>query len=451
MNNTDNLSSLNGYFSSEKNNLTVMYSRVGMGKTTLIKKFISDKQSVYYSALPLVESEALKSYIMCASEQLSVDIQADNYSDAFLAIMETVAEPLVLVFEDFQNLVRVDQTFMAAIEALVRGRLSDKKVMVILTSNLVSWVENSMVKSIKTAAFCINVFMKLREHSYADTVSMFPDCDARRLLYIYAISGGVPAYMRFFEENKSIKYNICKLMLSADGALRNEAERFIRDEFREISVYNVILGCLARGMNKLNEIHEYTGYGRDKISVYLSNLIEREIVQKGFSYEKGGKQNTRKGLYKITDSYISFWYRFIYPYYGRLDAMEPEAFYDRYIKDSIEDFVLEGYIKVATEFLDIMIQAGRIPKDSEYKGRWYGKTGDVHIIYENAQGQKTVAQVYAKKDEVGVDEYNILLENLELSAKNPDKIYLFATSGFSNAFTAKQAGGHLTLVNIDDL
>lgn len=36
------------------------------------------------------------------------------------------------------------------------------------------------------------------------------------------------------------------------------------------------------GRNKLNDIHEYTGYGRDKISVYLKNLIAREIVEKYF-------------------------------------------------------------------------------------------------------------------------------------------------------------------------
>ena len=50
------------------------------------------------------------------------------------------------------------------------------------------------------------------------------------------------------------------------------------------------------GKNKLNDIHEYTGYGRDKISVYLKNLIAREIVEKIFSYDVFGNENTRKGL-----------------------------------------------------------------------------------------------------------------------------------------------------------
>lgn len=446
----DNLKSLQGYFASDKNNLTVLYSRKGLGKTTLIKEFLKGKQSVYYNALPLTADEALLRFTECASVKLNTEIKAGSYHDAFLKISEAVQGGFVLVIENFAGIVKVDRTFMPAVEAIVRGRITDKKVMVILTSSSVSWVENSMVSAIGAAAFSINVFMKLKELSYADTVSMFSECDARTALYIYAITGGNPLYMTRWEPDKSIRSNVCGLFLSESGPLFSEATDYIRDEFREISVYGVILSCLSRGLNKLNDIYEYTGFGRDKISVYLSNLIEREIAEKVFSYEEGGRVNTKKGLYRIKDDFICFWYRFIYPHYGLLSDMEPEQFFDRFIGDNLDDFVMEAYIKVASEFLAILSGAGRLPAGSEYKGRWYGKSGDIHIIYENAQHEKTVAQVYVKRAPVDVKDYETLLTACDIAAKEPATVYMFTTGSFSDELSAQQ-GRKLMLVSIDDL
>lgn len=444
----DNLNNLLGNYDSDKNNLTVLYGRRGLGKTTLIKEFLQDKQSVYFCALPLVLEEAVAGFCNCASVELNTEIAADNYYDAFSQIADAMGDKVVLVVENFANIVKVDKTFMPAIEALVRGRVTDKKVMVILTSSSVAWVENSMVKAIGSSAFSINVFMKLRELSYADTVSMFPECDARTALYIYAITGGNPSYMAHWNVNESIKQNVCKLFLNQRGSLASEAMDYIRDEFREPAVYSIILSCLASGRNKLNDIYEYTGFGRDKISVYLANLIEREIVEKVFSYEEGGRHNTRKGLYRIKDDFVCFWYRFIYSSAGMLEIMAPEKFYQQFIAEGLDSFVLEAYIKVAVEFLEIMGAAGRLPAGSAYKGRWYGKTGDVHIVFENEQGEKTVAQAYTQA--VTMSDYNVLMEACEIPAGTPNAVYIFATEGFDVELTKRQ-NRSLTLVNIDDL
>ena len=51
---------------------------------------------------------------------------------------------------------------MNVVEELVNGRLYDEKVMVIVTSSSVSWVENSMVSAIGKCALSISTFIKLK-------------------------------------------------------------------------------------------------------------------------------------------------------------------------------------------------------------------------------------------------------------------------------------------------
>lgn len=443
------LNALNGYYESDKNNLTVLYGRRRIGKTALIKAFLKDKNCVYFNASPAADFDLLAAFRRCVREQFEGFEAEGGYADIFRQLNMRQEAPAVFVFEEFQNIVKADASFMGAITALVLGNLGERKVMVILASASVLWVENSMVKSIGRAAYAINAFLKLKEPGYADMVGMFPESDARNSLYIYAVTGGVPGYFEAWEPKEGVKSNICRLFLEDKGMFRKEAELFVKEEFRETGVYHTILGCLAAGMNKLNDIHAYTGYGRDKISVYMNNLIEREIAEKIFSYESGDSRNVKKGLYRIKDDLINFWFRFIYPYCGLLDRTDAGVFYDRYIAPELDNFVLEAFIKIAGEFLQIMNDAGRLAIRGEYRGRWYGKSGDVHIIYDNGE-KAVIGQAYTGGGPVGEEDFARLEENVRLAGADAAQYFIFSAAGFEEGFSRKQSGS-LVLIPIDDL
>ncbi len=444
----EQLNSLNGYYESDRNNLTILYGRHRIGRTGLIREFIADKPAAYYSALPAVDFEQIRSMNRAFTAQLNSFKEADNYSNIFTGIFNSGIK--VLVVEEFQNIVKADPDFMNSVAALVKGELSAGKVMVILATSSIAWVENSMVRAIVSAAFSINAFMKLKELNYVDTVSLFPESDTNSNLCMYGVTGGIPGYMTMWNGAATVKENICGLILNRDGKLYKEAITYIRDEFREIGVYNTILGCLAAGRNKLNEIYEYTGFGRDKISVYLKNLIEREIVEKIFSYDAGGSEYTRKGLYRIKDSFINFWYGYVYPYASQLELLGEYQFYDTYIEGRMDGFLQAAFIKIAGEFLDILNDMGRLPYKAERKGSWYGKMGDIHVIMEAEDGRAVIGQAYIGSEPVTVEQYEQLMENTGLAGINADCFYLFSSGGFDDKLRSISSD-KLILVGIDEL
>ena len=243
------------------------------------------------------------------------------------------------------------------------------------------------------------------------------------------------------------RQNICRLFLTDKGAWYKEALNYVKDEFREISVYNTILSCLAMGRNKLNDIHEYTGYGRDKISVYLKNLIAREIVEKIFSYDVFGNENTRKGLYRIQDSFIEFWYRYIYQDWSRIDVTEPYEFYDSHIEDRLEEFVKNAFIRIAGEMLEILGDMHKLPFEAVRKGSWYGKNGDIHLIFEDKDGNGIIGQVYVDDRKVCMEDFDRLRENVQLAGINGRFYYLFSINGFSDALKAD----NIATIGIEEL
>ena len=450
VNTRDKLLKLNEYFNSEDNNLTILYGRSRTGKSSLIKEFIKDKNYVYFDAIPAADFEIRNNFRKTIKKQCGINAVADSFRGVLWEFVTAAESPIVLVVEEFSNIVKNDSTFMETIADIIQHKELPHKLMVILTSSSIAWVENSMVKTIKSAAFAINAFMKIRPLKYQDMVNLYPEADAKNLMCMYAITGGVPYYALKWDINKSLKYNICNLFLKKDGMFYGEVTQLMKAEFRETGIYNTLLYCLASGKNKLNEIYEYTGYGRDKISVYLGNLIEREFVEKIFSFEDEKRLTTRKGLYKIKDATMNFWFRFIYPHFGELGMMEPEKFYDEYIAGEFNDFMLETLILVAGEFLEIMNEAGKLSIKGEYKGRWYGKKGDIHIIYEDNEEHYLVAQAYVGERPVSHEMIDKLITDCQEIGIIPVSTFLFSASGYDEALM-EGTYNSITMIRIEDL
>ena len=58
-------------------------------------------------------------------------------------------------------------------------------------------------------------------------------------------------------------------------------------------------------------------------------------MEKVVSFETGGWENAKKGVYQIKDTFVNFWFKFVYPNMSNLYLLSPEEFYDTYIeKDS---------------------------------------------------------------------------------------------------------------------
>lgn len=188
--------------------------------------------------------------------------------------------------------------------------------------------------------------MKLDDMSFLDVVRAFPEYSVAQCVETYGIIGGVPDYLNRWNGKKSIKENICNNILRPHGYLFSEAEDFIGSELRELSVYDTILASIASGHEKLNDLFMDTGYSRAKISVYMKNLAAFDVVEKVVSFETGGWDNSKKGVYHIRNHFVNFWFTFIYPHLSDLYVMSAEAFYETYIEKELDTYLQQYFVSV---------------------------------------------------------------------------------------------------------
>ena len=426
------LKKLEDLYAESGNQLVVLYGPMNCEKEKMIGAFIQDKKFFYYRARKASAKEQLAMMGEEISRQYDVRLQQNTYDEYFNRIKSGNPSKLVVVIDEFENIVKKDADFMESILKLKNRRLYPGPVMIILASSSIVFVEQDMHEMMSDVEKkCISAKIKVPNLNFLEVVRVFPEFSVSDTIKIYGVLGGVPGYLKYWDTKKNFKQNICDLILSEDGHLFQMAERIVSAELRELSVYNTILMAIAKGENKLNDLFHYTDYSRPKISVYMKNLSHFDIIEKVVSFETGGWDNAKKGVYRIKDTYINFYYKFVYPHLSDLYIMEPEEFYDIYIEKELDEYLNRYFMNVCMEYLSLLNQIRRLPLHVTKMGTLVGKTGNIDIIAQSTDRQNIVGLCNWEKPELTMDMCRELFESMKKAKITSKHIYLFSAKAFA--------------------
>ena len=354
-----------------------------------------------------------------------------SYDEFFNRIKSGDPTKLVVVIDEFQYIARKDVGFMNSILKLKAKKLYPGPVMIILTSSSLVWVEEDCREKYGEYLKKVDAAIRMEDATFLDVVRHFPEYGTSQAVQVYGIIGGVPGYLVRWNSKKSIKENVCRHILSPDGFLFHEAENYISIELRELSVYNTILAALASGNNKLNDLFLKTGFSRAKISVYMKNLMAFDVVEKVVSFDTGGWENTKKGVYRIANTYVNFWFRFVYPHLSDLYMMAPEEFYDTYIEKDLDDYMNRYFVKVCREYLTLLNRIGKLPIDIHRIGTWVGKKGNIDIVAQNSVRESIVGICNWSDPYMTRLSGEALLDNLKQANISAKYLYMFSAQEFA--------------------
>lgn len=443
---------LEEFYQQDGNQLVLLYGRRENGIRRLLKEFCEGKKTFYYYAPELSARAQKKRFTEEVEQQYGISVSEESYDMCFNRIKSGDASKLVLVIDEFSHITRKDDRFLESILKLKEHKLYPGPVMILLYTSAVSWAEQGMDQILEQYGKKINAVEKLSELKFVEMVQSFPQYTVSQSVEVYGVIGGVQEYMQRWNADKDIRYNICKHILSPDGFLHEEAERIVSRELRELSVYNTILEAVASGKRKLNDLYQETGFSRAKISVYLKNLMAFEMVEKVTSFETGGWENAQKGLYQVKDTFVNFWFKFVYPHMSDLYRMEPEAFYDKYIKNSLEEYLNRYFVKVCMEYLELMNQIHKLPLQIHKMGTWVGKRGNIDIIVQNEVRENLICLCNWSEPELTFEMCQKLFQSMEQARLTANYYYLFSAKAFDEKLVKMVAADkRILLVDMNQL
>ena len=361
--------------------MVVLYGRRRIGKTELLHKFCEDKPHVFYSCREISDSEQRKAFsgrmFRAGSPAAKHTSCFENWELAFKGLLElpTGSKKKLLVIDEFPYMCRDNPSIPSILQVLWDENLKNENIMIVLCGSAMSFIEKKVLSEKSPLYGRATGIYKMNELPFYDAIKFFPEYSDDDKILAYSILGGIPHYLRQFDPKRTVRDNIVKNVLTKGCVLYSEVEFLIRQELREPAMYNTIIEAVALGNTALNDIFMKTQLDKVKISVYLKNLMELQIIEREFSVLSGVKEQaaSSRGLYRITDNFFRFWFSFVFTNLSDLETGDAEGVYTHAVEPRLNDFASPVYETVCREFIRNKNQLGELSFRVAKLGRWWGK------------------------------------------------------------------------------
>ena len=429
---TNELKKLEAIYQNDSSDIVLMYGRIGCGKESLLDSFTTGKSYFYFRSRQCSDDKQLAYFDKQMRQTYNYLKIGQSFEECFKNFRSKDGSKHVVIIDEAQFSIKKSNQLFDSLIDLKNGKLFPGSVMIIIVSSSIVWAENTFYDIVGTHKNAVDESIKLENLSFLDVVRAFPDYSVAQSVSTYGIIGGVSEYVARWNGKRTIKQNVCEHILSPTGFLYKEAEGYISTELRELSCYNTILGSIASGNEKLNDLFEDTGYSRAKISVYMKNLAAFDVIDKVVSFETGGWDNTKKGVYRIVDPYINFWFTFVYPHLSELISREPESFYNEFIAPHLDEYLQAYFVDVCREYLHLLNVVEKLPIKLVKIGTWIGKEGTIDVIGQSSNRENVVGICNWADKQMSYVRYEELLESMKKARISANTVYLFSATKFDS-------------------
>ena len=453
---------------SRDSSFVVIYGRRRVGKTTLIKEFLKDKTAFYFLATEEIESQSMKRLAgvvaRTTKNRLLQNATFTDWLDLFQVIADYEPEKKkVFVIDEFPYLVKTNSAFPSILQNAWDEVLKDKNVMLILSGSLIGMMQKHALSYDSPLYGRRTSQMRLAPLLFTDIYAV-QSLAFTESVEQYAVTGGVPKYLEFFEDGRELPEQIKDAVLSKNGFLYEEPFFLLKSESMTAVNYFSIIKAIADGNHKIGKIAGVLGIESSKLTPYLSTLSDLGFVEKRTPVTEKNPEKSRKGLYFIADNFIRFWFKYVYPYKGELELDNMQIVLEEMKKDFETKFVAFAYEDICKDIFANLCKRGVVDfVPSRIGAYWLNDyTGDTEIdvmAVDNQNKRIFAGECKYHRNPVDAPVYYALKEKVldagEIRKSYPvyDVIYgVFSKSGFTQRMLdAARETSNLVLVNEDNV
>lgn len=438
-----------------KAQLIVLWGKRRVGKTELVKQFIGNKPSIYFLAESTSDKEQLHRFSRAIGrffEEPLLETRGFATWEESFAYLKAKKRRFVLAIDEFPYLIQSNSGITSLFQNGWDEYLKNGNIYLILLGSSMARMENEVL-GYRSPLYGRRTGQWLVEPMPFESAGKFRDGKpfADRLAH-FAVAGGIPAYWLQLGHSKHIARNLGDHVLKKGEMLYDEVEFLLREELREPRFYFALLQAIAQGRRKLGEIVYATGLGQALANKYLGVLADLRIVEREVPVTEESPLKSKKGLYRISDEFCQFWFRFVFPCraeleLGRLDHVVSD------IMAQLPQYLGGTYEKVAREALlrnmDMFFPIQAI-------GRWWDRAEEIDVVATSKERDSILfCEVKSTQKQVGTDVYESLREKagkVKWGTANRKEFYcLFSRNGFTDAMRRRAKENGVILFKEDRL
>lgn len=420
INRASELKFLNKKYSEKGFQFLVIYGRRRTGKTELIKQFSENKNGIYYIADK--RGTLLNAKLFAREAALffnDVEPLVENFDGVFDYIAKRAGNKrIIITIDEFSYLVEKDDSVPSVFQKISDNILKNTNMTLILCGSSIGMMERGVLNYKSPLYGRRTGEWKLNPMKYKDALGFFPKYSFEDKVKAVLVLGGIPAYLRVFDDSLGIFGNIENKVLAKGEFLYDEVNRILQEELRDPATYLRILDSMSRGASKTVDIANKSYLDAKDIPKYLNVLQKLEYVRKIHPITEK-KPKSKKTTYKISDNFFRFWFNFVSAYKNDLELGKTNLVIERIKKDfdSFLGILFENFCEQLLPELDLPIKLEKI-------GTWWGhcrekekrKELDIDLVGVNEK-TKEILFIECKWSELKEKEAREILEKLKDKAR----------------------------------
>jgi len=229
----------------------------------------------------------------------------------------------------------------------------------------------------------------------------------------------------------SLETNLRQKIFNPKQYLYQEGEFILYEELREPRTYLTILKAIAFGKRKFGEIANESGLAKNVLMKYLHILEDLCLVEKEVPVTEKNPLLSKKGLYRIQDQFLNFWFKYVFPFKSQLELGDQARSFSE-MKKTFRNELSRTYELAAREIIQ---RYPRLPKFTKV-GRFWERDLEIDLVALNEETKEIMFGEAKWSDKlVGIDIFQALKAKAERvpwgKGKRKEYFCLFSKSGFT--------------------
>ena len=346
--NQNDLINLNKIYHKNSSSMHFIYGASKSGKTTFIKDFMIKKNVLYLSFTNMMPSILFPNIAKNIAKKFNIKTSYQLYTsfkNILLLIDELVKdEKLTLVFDDFDNLLKLQKDTFDILFKIWNNNLKYKNIQLILLSSI-KFDEKINNKISKFSTFDIYI----QKIYFADMIGK-SDTKLFDKIYIHSCFGSSNHILSFYDKKLDFIKNLYKISMNPQSIYFNFGIDYLKINISDISTYTSILHAISIGNNKIVQIATFLNVDSTYLSRYLKKLQDLMIIKKYLPI-KDNHKFSKLGRYHIENNFLKFWYCYIFPNQTNLVMKRHNLVIKQIDSSIVEKMIIPVYIGLLKKLL----------------------------------------------------------------------------------------------------
>ncbi|MGN1155161.1 MAG: ATP-binding protein [Agathobacter sp.] len=358
----------------EEQMISLIYGRRRIGKSELIKQTLKETnvQSIYYECKQTTEQNNVDSLATILADIFHFPKPVFSDIEEILDFLFKKSEemPLILVFDEYPYLRENVKGLDSIIQSMIDKYKDTSHLKFIICGSYVDTMKELLAKQ-NPLYGRVDLTIELKPMDYYETALFYEGFSNEDKVRLYSVFGGIPYYNRLVDAKKSVRENIIELIASPGARLENEVSMYLNSEISKITNANEVFEALSKGFSRYKDILDQSNVSSGPTLVdVLDKLIKMDVVKKEAPIND--EDNKKKAGYFISDNLSLFFYKYIFRNMSRMQIMDSEVFYDKYIEEDFETkHVPKIFEDICKQYLIRKNKSGNIEEVFEKIGKYY--------------------------------------------------------------------------------